>query len=1093
MSAEASAERTPAAGRRYWRGLEELDDSPEFRRYLEREFPEGAATGDGVSRRDFVRLMSASFLLAGFGLTGCRRPVETIVPFSRLPEGYVHGREQYFATAMPVRRGALPLLAKSADGRPVKLEGNGEHPLATKGTDAFAQAALLDLYDPDRSRKYLRNGTPVTEPEALSALDRLGRELTQRQGEGVRILARHSGSPTRQRLRAELERRWPQAKWHEYEPVGFDRPAAAAAAVFGTPLVPRYRWERAERILSLDCDFLGDEENAALNIKQFAGGRSVAQSGDSMNRLYAVEGLMTLTGSNADHRLRVPTGSVRAVAAALLVEALERIVSVQAASPDRIASLRRLAEQAAFDTAWVAEALGDLAAHRGRSLVVAGYRQPLEVHVLALALNQVLENVGKTVELVPDEQRPAGTISELKNELDAGAVDTLVILGGNPGYDAPAGLDWQATQRRAKRIVRLGYHEDETSGDVAWHVPQTHFLESWGDARTPDGTRVSVQPLIQPLFGGLSELEVIARLIQAGKADAHSLVRATFDAEVGGGEEAWKRFVHDGFLAGSASEPVADPLGFRWGQVFGEISSAASQAAPGSGALEAVFYRDAKMDDGRFNNNGWMQELPDPVTKLTWDNAALLSRLTARELGVENGDVVTLEANGRSITGPVLVQPGLADHTVGLAFGYGRSRTGRIGAFDGQTVGFDVNPLRPGEDGFTVAGVTAAKNGERQVLATTQAHWSMEGRAIVREANLEQFEAKPDFAAHMGLESHGGHLMHDEEGNPAPLYPHPYEERPSLESETHQWGMAIDLNRCVGCSACVVACQSENNVPIVGKEQVAMSREMHWLRIDRYYAGGTDARAGLSGLESDEDYQRQAWIDDPQVVSQPMLCQHCESAPCESVCPVNATVHDHEGLNVMVYNRCVGTRYCSNNCAWKVRRFNFFDYNKRPLERLYEGPLAERPADELELTSMVKNPDVSVRMRGVMEKCTFCVQRIETAKIRQKVTARDSGDIEVPDGAIQTACEQACPADAIVFGNLLGSTESRVKRQKANPRNYAVLGFLDTKPRTTYLAKVRNPNRKMPDYHELPLSTMEYSENMGNPFQDQPAGEGGHH
>ncbi len=1052
-------------GPHHWRSLEELADAPELRRQAKHEFPEEASEPAGeVSRRDFVKLMSASFLLAGVGLSGCRRPEETIVPFSKMPEGYVHGAAKYFATAMPVRRKGVPLLAKSADGRPVKLEGNKEHPLSSGGTDAFAQASLLNLYDPDRSRQCLKDGEPASKEAALAHLSQIAEKFARKQGRGLHLLCRQSSSPTRWRLRTQLEEKLPQAKWHEYEPVSFHRPAEAASLVFGRPLVPRLHFEKAARILSLDCDFLGDEEDAYLNIQGFAGHRSVEKSGDTMSRLYVVEGLMTLTGSNADHRLRVASGEVRRVAAALLRAQLAQSPPAVAGAEasELLQALRRLAAEAKVQAEWASEALRDLAAHCGRSLVVAGYRQPLVVHLMALALNQLLGNIGRTVDFIAaPAEKAAGTIGELQEVLGSGLVETLVVLGGNPSYDAPANLRWAEAQKKAGEVIRLGSHLDETSEGAAWHLPEAHFLESWGDAQSGDGARLAVQPLIAPLFGGLAEIEVLARLLQMEDARPHTLVRAAFDAEVrGANEERWKQFLHDGFIAKSAAPPV-EAGEFQWLKVVSAVVNAETPPRPKLEALEVVLHRDASMDDGRFNNNGWMQELPDPVTKLTWDNAAVMSRQTAAGLGVANGDLVQIRVGRTSVQGPVLVQPGMADYSVALALGYGRSRSGRIGRFKGQAVGFDVYPLRHREGSYILSGASISPTGRKHPLAATQDHWSMEGRAIVREANLEQFKEKPDFAQQMGLEAHGQHLVHDENGKPRPLYPHPYQERESLKSEIHQWGMAIDLNRCIGCSACVVACQSENNIPIVGKEQVAKSREMHWLRIDRYYSGG---------------------VDDPEVSSQPMLCQHCESAPCENVCPVNATVHDHEGLNVMAYNRCVGTRYCSNNCAWKVRRFNFFDYNKRPLEALYRGPLAERPKDELDLAALAKNPDVSVRMRGVMEKCTFCVQRIEEAKIRQKVQARDSGKIAVPDGTIQTACEQACPAEAIVFGNTIGEPESRVSKHKASPRNYAVLGFLDTRPRTTYLAKIRNPNPKMPNYLGTPLSMMEYSASMGNPF-----------
>jgi molybdopterin-containing oxidoreductase family iron-sulfur binding subunit len=530
-------------------------------------------------------------------------------------------------------------------------------------------------------------------------------------------------------------------------------------------------------------------------------------------------------------------------------------------------------------------------------------------------------------------------------------------------------------------------------------------------------------------------------------ASPYAIVRETFAGFVSGGdvEGAWRKFLHDGFLADSAAKPLALKLN----------EGAVSQGLSGPGAsvlskenLEVVFHRDYRVDDGRYNNNGWLQELPDPVTKITWDNVVLVSRKTAQELGLKNNDKVEIKLGGRSVRGPIWVQPGLADYSLALALGYGRTRAGRVG----QGTGFDFYPLRTTEAQQIAVGATLAKVGETYPISCTQHHWSMEGRPIIREANLEQYRHHPRFAKEMEKE---------ELPVAAPLYPNPFDQL--KQHGLHQWGMAIDLNRCVGCSACMLACQSENNVPIVGKDQVARGREMHWLRMDRYYSGPPAKTPRRDTFVPDEQQQFEDWITNPQVVMQPMLCQHCESAPCENVCPVNATSHDQEGLNVMTYNRCVGTRYCSNNCPYKVRRFNFFDYNKRPLNKLYYGPLASRPQEELELIKMVKNPQVTVRMRGVMEKCTYCLQRIEQAKIEQKTKARASGDVVVPEGKFTTACAQACPAEAIVFGNL-NDTNSRVSKLKNSDRNYSVLPELLTKPRTTYLAKVRNPNPQMPDY-----------------------------
>jgi Fe-S-cluster-containing dehydrogenase component len=784
-----------------------------------------------------------------------------------------------------------------------------------------------------------------------------------------------------------------------------------------------------------------------------------------------VESLFTLTGVNADHRLRVPASAVAQVAAAIATE-----LGVSAG---------RSALPAEVDAKWISECAKDLKASGGKALVVAGYRQPLAVHLLAHAINAALGSVGTTVELIETPVPISGNLSELATALNAGQVETLVIFGGNPVYNAPADLNWAATQRKAKMVVRLGYYEDETGAAADWHFPLAHFLESWGDALANDGTLVPVQPLIAPLFGGLCDLEFLARLAGLPETSANQIVRETFAGITGNrSEAAWNMFLHDGFAPGTAAKKVSANFNSS------ALSAAAIPPLPNKDSLEVVLFRDAKLDDGRYANNGWLQELPEPVTKMVWDNAVLVSRKTARDLGVVNEDVVEVKLGERTIKGAIWTQPGMADYSLGLALGYGRTKVGRVGV----GTGFDAFPLFTTKAGYIATGATVRKTGETYSLVCTQSHWSMEGRAIVREANLEQFKSHPDFATRMNAE---------EAPNENPLYPNPLDQ--AKKTALHQWGMSVDLNSCVGCGTCVMACQSENNVPIVGKDLVRRGREMHWIRIDRYFSTNPKKRAFGQTFQKDEEQQFESWIDDVQAVNQPMFCQHCEAAPCESVCPVNATIHDQEGLNVMAYNRCVGTRYCSNNCPYKVRRFNYLDYNKRPLKDL-KGPFypttllhstggewdlarwwknqyaTMRPELEVDLIRMIKNPDVTVRMRGVMEKCTFCLQRIEGAKIAQKVKAGESGDVVVPDGTIKTACQQACPAEAIVFGNV-ADPDSHVSKLKAQERDYSVLDFLKTKPRTTYLARVRNPNPAMPDGDDAPLTFQEFASKNGNPFE----------
>ena len=1052
---------------KYWRSLDQLAETPEFQEFVEREFPAGASElTDPVTRRHFVKIMSASFALAGFGLAGCRRPEEKIMPFGVQPENYTHGVPKFYATAMPARGSALPLLVKSHEGRPIKVEGNPQHPDSNGGTDLFAQASILNLYDPDRAQRFTQNGNAVSREAALDFLSKLGQEAAGNKGQGLCFLMERSSSPSRQRLQQAISQKLPGARWFVYEPVDLD----VAGQIMGQPVRPYYKMDQAKVILSLDCDFVGAEADTHLHCRNFARGRKIKAPGDNMNRLYAVEGVMSLTGANADHRLRVATSAVQGVASAIA-----GAVGVQGGQGQLPAGV---------DQKWVAECGADLAAYKGASLVIAGHRQPPAVQALAHAMNAALGNVGKTVLYFESVANQGGTIQELGKLMDGGQVQTLVILGGNPAYNAPV-------QLKAKQIVRLGYYEDETFAVSTWHLPLAHYLESWGDARTPDGTLVPIQPLIAPLFGGLTEIEVLAR-IGGAQTSAHDIVRETFQAIAGKDEEAWKRFLHDGFAKDSAAKPVnAD--------VKNVDGSTGPLALPGKDSLEVVFMRDYRLDDGRNSNNGWLQEMPDPITKTVWDGLVLISRKTADELTVKNGDVVDIELGGKKVRGPIWVTPGFADYSLGLQYGYGRKReAGRVA----QNVGtYNAYALKTADMGHFAVGARLTKTGEKYPISCTQEHGSMEGRPIIREATLEQFRKEPQFAKNMDLESpeHSKHIKKDPAtGLPYMIYEHPYRAKEvdgkqvgvklgrDIKSDIHQWGMSIDLNSCVGCNACVIACQSENNVPIVGKDQVNRNREMHWLRIDRYFSGAADKAP-------------REQIDDPQVVHQPMLCQHCENAPCESVCPVNATVHDQEGLNLMAYNRCVGTRYCSNNCPYKVRRFNFFDYNQRPLNGLYKSPFNSshdgeyqffrwfknpfdshtRPDDEWELMKLARNPDVTVRMRGVMEKCTFCVQRIEAAKITQKVKAGQSGDVQVPDGTITPACAQACPAEAIVFGNML-DPNSRVSQLKKQERDYTVLGFLDTRTRLTYLARVRNPNPKMPDYYEVPLNIKEYHDKQSH-------------
>jgi molybdopterin-containing oxidoreductase family iron-sulfur binding subunit len=1109
----APSQNEQLTGPKYWRSLDELTGTPGFKAQIEREFPEGAAELDGVDRRHFMKIMAASFALGGAGLAGCRRPEKFILPYGKSVEGIIPGLPSYYATAMPLRKAALPLLAETHQGRPTKLEGNPSFVPLGGASNLLSQASILDLYDPDRATAHTKGGAVLSRAQVDQLLATLGTTYAGTQGAGLAFLADESSSPTRARLLQALKGKFPRAVWAEYEPVADEPPVAAARAAFGTAVKPIYHFAKAKRVVSIDSDFIGFESATGYYARGFAKGRKVTKKDDPMNRLYVAESGLTLTGSMADHRLRLASSHMLAFTAALGAQL----------SPDVAAALAPFAQGLTVDKKWIVECAADLQAHRGECVVVAGAHLPAQVHALVYGMNLLLGNVGQTVQFVAAEQSGASTLSGLATAIKGGSVKTLVILGGNPAYNAPADLDWVALQKSVGEVIRFGYYVDETSGvnpAATTHLAAAHYLESWGDARAFDGTILPIQPMILPLFGGLTEIEVLARILGDAKTDPYEQVAATVTALAGGGaaDKVMTRFLHDGLLAGSAYKPVNVRLN-RAG-VEGLFGTATAAPVLGLKNLEVRFVADHTMDDGRFANNGWLQECPDPITKISWDNAILVSPRLGKELGIEpkgsaiqvarkeeaeftmgkeNAAVFELTVGGRKLRGPVHIQPGLSNYTVIVPLGYGRTATGHVG----KGAGFSAYPLRTVAEPYVVTGATLTNTGTRMLLANMQEHWSMEGRDIVREANYAEFQKSPGFVDEIGIESHSP-ANFGADATPINDNKLSREERAKLNAQRskdvprgnsmystpkfdglHQWGMSIDLNTCVGCNACVVACQAENNIPIVGKDQVMRGREMHWIRLDRYYSDG-QADAGAFGGEGNRTLP-----DDLQVSIQPVACMQCELAPCEVVCPVNATVHDEEGINTMAYNRCIGTRYCANNCPYKVRRFNFFDYNERALDSLYLGQLADFGMPEL--VKLAKNPEVTVRMRGVMEKCTYCIQRIQNGKIRHKVKSAQAGrpgDVVVPDGTIKVACQQVCPVDAIEFGNIL-DPESAVSKAKVREQDYALLGYLNIRPRTTYLGKLRNPNPQMPDYKALPLSRVEYERKNVPPAHDD-HGHGAH-
>ncbi|NUQ61610.1 MAG: TAT-variant-translocated molybdopterin oxidoreductase [Pirellulales bacterium] len=1000
---------------RHWRSLAELADAPEYRAFLEAEFPREADPG-GISRRRWLQLMGASLTLASVG-GGCRWEQEEILPMVRRPAHRVPGEPQRFATAMDLRGAALGLLVTSVDGRPIKIEGNPDHPQSRGATDALAQASILQLYDPDRSGKLVQG---TAEGESVQTWDKFVEfasghfgPLRKDGGRAFRVLAETTSSPTLAAMRSRLLEAFPEAKWYEYEPLSRDNERAGTKLAFGKVYRPHYHLDRAKVIVAIDEDLFCDHPAGVQYARAFADGRTVVNG--QMNRLYAIECCYTPTGAAADHRL-----PLRAQDIAVFVAALEREItggSGSAHGKDGESDVGR----------FVVALAKDLKARRGETVVAVGPRQPAEVHAAAHRINAALGNIGNGVVYFPepdaDRMPHRQAIAALASEMNAGKVETLLVLGGNPVYNAPADLDFAAALGKVRTTVHLGLYRDETALLADWHLPQAHFLESWGDARSWDGTYSIVQPLIAPLLGGKPAIELLALVLGDEKSSGMELVRATFQ-RIAGAQNAqtpWRETVHDGLLQGSGWSPEKPAIQGAAPQA--DRAASLSELVWKQGPLEIVFCGDSSVYDGRFANNAWLQETPDPITKLTWDNAAWISPATAAALGVENETMVRLKLDGRELVMPAYILPGQAAGSVAVGLGYGRSAAGFVGGDarrNIQSIGFDTYRLRPLQAQEFATGLAIEPTGEKYRLATTQDHHAIDTvglkaraarvGALVRSASLEHYQEHPEFARHA---VHHPPLisLFDE-----PEYP------------GRRWGMSIDVSKCIGCNACVVACQAENNVPVVGKERVLEGREMHWIRIDRYFVGEPD-RA--------------------QVDHQVMICQHCENAPCEQVCPVAATVHSSEGLNDMVYNRCVGTRYCSNNCPYKVRRFNFFNYHKN----------LDRPGGAL--TKMVYNPDVTVRSRGVMEKCTYCVQRIQEVKIRAKNQRR-----EIRDGEIKTACQQACPSQAIVFGDL-SDKSSRVARDHAADRSYGVLAELNTKPRTAYLAKIRNPNPELEDAHHV--------------------------
>ncbi|MBJ7283660.1 MAG: TAT-variant-translocated molybdopterin oxidoreductase [Akkermansiaceae bacterium] len=1079
-----------------WRSVGQLEDTADFRQWMDREFPQGAAVlaseeESETSRRSFLKLMGASTALAGFGMAACRRPEAYILPYTKAPEWVIPGNATYYASAMPRAHGATPLVVTTFEGRPTKLAPNGLHPDA-EGTDAFAQASVLDLYSPSRSRGFLKSGKPVERTKFEAVLATLATDSAAKIG----FLFGADDSPTRVRLIKELAAKYSAAKFYQYEALTGD--SSSIALGDGVKLVADF--SKADRIVSLDCDFAGVDFQGPVTPffdRRKPEGKSYNSKPDaaSMNRLYSVEAAFTLTGGMADHRLRVSPSQVTAVAAQIArglgVKAGVAIVSPELSDPKQVA--------------WVNGLVDDLKENAGKSIVLAGSRQSLALHLLAHAINVELGNIGdgKPLLAVQTDTKGLGNLAALKADIDSKAVETLFVMTpSNPIFDAPTDLQFTDTYAKLKTSIHLGMRTDATAQASTWHIPAAHYLESWSDARTARGTHTVVQPMILPLYNNcISEIELLLALLsndgkllngegeKGAASPAYAAVRSTLSTLGGEGETAWKKFLRDGFLEGSLY-PLVSPA------PRGDMSAPIIASTPTKDALEVIFSTDSSIFDGRWIDNGWLQEAPDPISKLTWDNVALVAPLTAKELGIydqiiqletqfasrspddeaqnRTSPMIQLVVNGQTLEIPILISFGQAENTLVIPLGYGQGfdendelkrgpkNVDCVGLV-GVNRGFDAYPLRTSTTAYFAAGATAKPTGKRYSVALTQEHNAMYGRALAREVSTLDDEVKGSFSAQLANVPKQGNDAHA----PPNISLYKQEDRagkPLINDPIHQWGMSIDLSSCMGCNACLVACQSENNIPIVGKKQVAMGREMHWIRMDRYFAA-----------------QKDNTFDDgnPEMVPQPVACVQCESAPCETVCPVNATIHTEDGLNAMAYNRCIGTRYCANNCPYKARRFNYFDYNKRnPLisHNLYKGPFGVKQVGEA--PHLQKNPNVTVRMRGVMEKCTYCVQRLQEAVIRQKrgqkqealVAGKPSTEmtvniltLRIPVDSVKTACQDACPAGAITFGNLLDEEKSVVVRSKRIDRNYDLLNYIGTRPRTSYLARVKNPNPKMPD------------------------------
>ena len=956
--------------RKQWQSLNELDDDTEFDTFLERN-PRHAAgfQQSGLNRRSFLKLMGAT--LAMTGVTACNtnnRPTsEPIIPYVKMPEELVAGKPLFFASSMIMGGFATGVLIETHEGRPTRIEGNPNHPASLGSAGAFQSASILDLYNPDRSTTALNNGSAVSIDDFATAASALA------SGNDLAILTETVTSPT---LTKQIEALG--ARWVQYEPLSQDNAIAGAQIAFGQAINTVYHFDQADVVLSLDADFLASGPSSLRYARDFMERRKVRDGITDINRLYTVESVPGNTGATADHRLPLKVSAIDAFARSL-ASALGISTAAGAES---------------WDVAWFSAVVEDLQNAAGASIVIAGAHMPPAVHVLAHAINNVLGNVGKTVTYIESPiANPSVQVeglAELVADMNSGSIKTLLIIGGNPLYTAPADLGLADAVANVETVVHLSQEVNETSKAAAWHIPQTHYIEEWSDAAAFDGTYSIVQPPIGPLFKNVRSAHELVAIMAGDERSGYEIVRATWEESYAGDDfdAFWRQSIHDGVVPDSAAAAITPNM-------VGNVGNMLPDPTPSSGT-ELYLRADPTIWDGRFAGNAWLQEAPKPITKLTWDNAALMSPATADELGLESGNLIDLNYGGETLSAAVWVTPGHAPDAVSLSLGYGRS----VGSEIGLGSGFNGYLLRTSDSPYGGDGLSVVKTGGNYALASTQRLDTMEESDPVHVMTMDKFLGK-------GSDDYG-------KG---------YDEQISLYDEWNYedgnaWGMSIDLSTCIGCNDCTIACQSENNVPTVGKEQVLNSRQMHWIRVDRYFEGD---------------------MENPDTHFQPVACVHCEKAPCEIVCPVQATVHSDEGLNQMVYNRCIGTRYCSANCPYGARRFNFLDYRE------------EQP----NIIKEMMNPDVTVRARGVMEKCTYCVQRISRARIDAKIDNRP-----IADGEVMPACASACPTQAITFGNI-NDPQSKVVAAKAQSHNYSLLDELGTDARTTYLARVKNPHASL--------------------------------